>query len=293
MDAKTVASPPLSGCCCECLERVWRVERGEREAGKGRKSAERFFFFSGAHAFCLDFTEISRRPSSRWCVSEDERFESDRLGSRRSGLTSEVPRTLVMSVRYALRISVDDATEETPSAAYRSGSPEAVESGAAGIVAEAVLDERSRQKARGMCRRRASGRGCGGRIRDRTFRTEGRVASVVAVVRDARRRVRRVRRSDTARRDATRRWEDAAEENAGEENRRRTGETARPGTTRSRRSERNRRVSPAFWVNGVPLRDSFSFFRVPAWRHEKRRRKTQSCCASARHFAETSARARF
>lgn len=135
-----------------------------------------------------------------------------------------------MSVRYALRISVDDATEETPSAAYRSGSPEAVESGAAGIVAEAVLDERSRQKARGMCRRRASGRGCGGRIRGRTFRTEGRVASVVAVVRDARRRVRRVRRSDTTRRDATRRWEDAAEENAGEENRRRTGETARPGT---------------------------------------------------------------
>ena len=202
-------------------------------------------------------------------------------------------RTLVMSVRYALRISVDDATEETPSAAYRSVSPEAVESGAAGIVAEAVLDERSRQKkARGMCRRRASGRGCGGRIRGRTFRTEGRVASVVAVVRDARRRVRRVRRSDTARCDATRRWEDAAEENAGEENRRRTGETARPGTTRSRRSERNRRVSPAFWVNGVPLRDSFSFFRVPAWRHEKRRRKTQSCCASARHFAETSARAR-
>ena len=112
-----------------------------------------------------------------------------------------------------------------------------------------------------MCRRRASGRGCGGRIRGRTFRTEGRVASVVAVVRDARRRVRRVRRSDTARRDATRRWEDAAEENAGEENRRRTGETARPGTTRSRRSERNRRVSPAFWVNGVPLRDSFSFSR--------------------------------
>ena len=108
-----------------------------------------------------------------------------------------------MSVRYALRISVDDATEETPSAAYRSGSPEAVESGAAGIVAEAVLDERSRQKARGMCRRRASGRGCGGRIRGRTFRTEGRVAGVVAVVRDARRRVRRVRRSDTTRRDAT------------------------------------------------------------------------------------------
>ena len=224
------------------------------------------------------------------------------LGRRNARAMSEVNgarvdlatrRTLVMSVRYALRISVDDATEETPSAAYRSVSPEAVESGAAGIVAEAVLDERSRQKkARGMCRRRASGRGCGGRIRGRTFRTEGRVASVVAVVRDARRRVRRVRRSDTARCDATRRWEDAAEENAGEENRRRTGETARPGTTRSRRSERNRRVSPAFWVNGVPLRDSFSFFRVPAWRHEKRRRKTQSCCASARHFAETSARAR-
>lgn len=55
-----------------------------------------------------------------------------------------MPRTLVMSVRYALRISVDDATEETPSAAYRSGSPEAVESGAAGIVAEAVLDVTSK-----------------------------------------------------------------------------------------------------------------------------------------------------
>ena len=198
-------------------------------------------------------------------------------------------RTLVMSVRYALRISVDDATEETPSAAYRSGSPEAVESGAAGIVAEAVLDERSRQKARGMCRRRASGRGYGGRIRGRTFRTEGRVAGVVAVVRDARRRVRRVRRSDTTRCDATRRWEDAAEKNAGEEKRRRTGETA----SRSRRSERNRRVSPAFWVNGCPYEIPF---RVAAWRHVPRkayRRKTQSCCASARHFAETSARARF
>ena len=292
MDAKTVASPPLSGCCCECLERVWRVERGEREAGKGRKSAERFFFFQ-ALTRSVSISQKSRGVRRPCGASEDERFESDRLGSRRSGLTSEVPRTLVMSVRYALRISVDDATEETPSAAYRSGSPEAVESGAAGIVAEAVLDERSRQKARGMCRRRASGRGYGGRIRGRTFRTEGRVAGVVAVVRDARRRVRRVRRSDTTRCDATRRWEDAAEENAGEENRRRTGETARPGTTRSRRSERNRRVSPAFWVNGVPLRDSFSFFRVPAWRHEKRRRKTQSCCASARHFAETSARARF
>ena len=101
-------------------------------------------------------------------------------------------RTLVMSVRYALRISVDDATEETPSAAYRSGSPEAVESGAAGIVAEAVLDERSRQKARGMCRRRASGRGYGGRIRGRRG-TEGRVAGVFAAARGAGRRVRSVR----------------------------------------------------------------------------------------------------
>ena len=118
------------------------------------------------------------------------------LGRRNARAMSEVNgarvdlatrRTLVMSVRYALRISVDDATEETPSAAYRSGSPEAVESGAAGIVAEAVLDERSRQKARGMCRRRASGRGCGGRIRGRPLRTAGRVAGVVAVVRDARR----------------------------------------------------------------------------------------------------------
>ena len=56
-------------------------------------------------------------------------------------------RTLVMSVRYALRISVDDATEETPSAAYRSGSPESVESGAAGIVAGVSAKvERSRQR---------------------------------------------------------------------------------------------------------------------------------------------------
>lgn len=56
-------------------------------------------------------------------------------------------RTLVMSVRYALRISVDDATEETPSAAYRSGSPESVESGAAGIVAGvSAKEERSRQR---------------------------------------------------------------------------------------------------------------------------------------------------
>lgn len=195
----------------------------------------------------------------------------------------------MMSVRYALRISVDDATEETPSAAYRSGSPEAVESGAAGIVAEAVLDERSRQKARGMCRRRASGRGYGGRIRGRTFRTEGRVASVVAVVRDARRRVRRVRRSDTTRCDATRRWEDAAEENAGEENRRRTGETARPDRADRKGTDAFHRL---FGSTGARTRFLFALLRG-ATCHEKRRRKTQSCCASARHFAETSARARF
>ena len=176
-----------------------------------------------------------------------------------------------MSVRYALRISVDDATEETPSAAYRSGSPEAVESGAAGIVAEAVLDERSRQKARGMCRRRASGRGYGGRIRGRTFRTEGRVAGVVAVVRDARRRVRRVRRSDTTRCDATRRWEDAAEETQGRK-RRRTGETARPDRADRKGTDAFHRL---FGSTGARTRFLFALLRG-ATCHEKRRRKTQS-----------------
>ena len=188
-------------------------------------------------------------------VSEDERFESDRLGSRRSGLTSEVPRTLVMSVRYALRISVDDATEETPSAAYRSGSPEAVESGAAGIVAEAVLDERSRQKARGMCRRRASGRGYGGRIRGRTFRTEGRVAGVVAVVRDARRRVRRVRRSDTTRR-VTRR-DDGKTPPRKTQGRKRGGEPAKRLDPIAPIGKEPTRFT-GFLGQRVPVRDSFS-----------------------------------
>ena len=252
----------------------------------GGESAERFFF--QARFVCqIAFSRCDDRNLAA-SVSEDERFESDRLGSRRSGLTSEVPRTLVMSVRYALRISVDDATEETPSAAYRSGSPEAVESGATGIVAEAVLDERSRQKARGMCRRRASGRGYGGRIRGRTFRTEGRVAGVVAVVRDARRRVRRVRRSDTTRCDATRRWEDAAEENAGEEKRRRTGETARPDRADRKGTDAFHRL---FGSTGARTRFLFALLRG-ATCHEKRTGGKPKAAARARATSRRPARAR-
>lgn len=41
---------------------------------------------------------------------------------------------MVMRVRYALRISVDDATEETPRAAYRSGFSAGEACGAAGMV---------------------------------------------------------------------------------------------------------------------------------------------------------------
>ena len=87
---------------------------------------------------------------------------------------------MVMSVRYARRISVDVATEDTPSAAYRSGSPESVEARAAGIVAEAVSCETSgRVKRHAGC----ADEGCadaavgGGSVADGGRRVESRACS--------------------------------------------------------------------------------------------------------------------
>ena len=204
-----------------------------------------------------------------------------------------MPRTLVMSVRYALRISVDDATEETPSAAYRSGSPEAVESGAAGIVAEAVLDERSRQKAHAGCadEGRADAAAEGGSVAERFGRkVESRAWSRSCEMRG----VACVACVEVIRRDATRR-DDGKTPPRKTQGRKIGGEPAKR-LDRERPDRADRKGTDAFHrlFGSTGCRYEIPFlFRVPAWRHEKRRRKTQSCCASARHFAETSARARF
>lgn len=202
-------------------------------------------------------------------------------------------RTLVMSVRYALRISVDDATEETPSAAYRSGSPESVESGAAGILMSRVcLRKRSGhvKGARTMRRRRASGRG--GRSADPWRTEDGGSSRVRGRGLGAGRRARCVRRSDAReRRDdgKTRRGKRRKSENG----RRRTGETAR-GTIRSGRSEGNRRVSSGLdgSTGADPTHQLYSFPTGVAPSKSAAQGKP-TAGAGVRHSAETGARARF
>lgn len=200
-------------------------------------------------------------------------------------------RTLVMSVRYALRISVDDATEETPSAAYRSGSPESVESGAAGILMSRVcLRKRSGhvKGARTMRRRRASGRG--GRSADPWRTEDGGSSRVRGRGLGAGRRARCVRRSDAReRRDdgKTRRGKRRKSENG----RRRTGETARGrfdradrrGTDAFHRDSMGQRV-PTRRINYIP-------FRL-AWRSQKAQRRENPQPARASAIPRRPARAR-
>ena len=220
------------------------------------------------------------------------------LGRRNARAMSEVNgarvdlatrRTLVMSVRYALRISVDDATEETPSAAYRSGSPESVESGAAGIVAGVSAKRSGHVKgARTMRRRRASGRG--GRSADPWRTEDGGSSRVRGRGLGAGRRARCVRRSDAReRRDdgKTRRGKRRKSENG----RRRTGETAR-GTIRSA----DRRGTDAFHRDSmgqrVPTRRiNYIPFRL-AWRPQKAQRRENPQPARAFAIPRRPARAR-
>ena len=173
-------------------------------------------------------------------------------------------RTLVMRVRYARRISVDVATEETPSAAYRSGSPESAEAGAAGIVAEGWLES-------GHVKRHAGVPTKGERTRLRRAdpwrtETEGRVAGVLAVARGAGRRVRCVRRSDTR----ERRDDETPPRRTRREKGRRIGETSRPTDVLTiGRSERTR---PFHRLDGsVPnARDSF----LTAWTRGATKKRT-------------------
>ena len=177
-------------------------------------------------------------------------------------------RTLVMSVRYALRISVDDATEETPSAAYRSGSPESVESGAAGILMSRVcLRKRSGhvKGARTMRRRRASGRG--GRSADPWRTEDGGSSRVRGRGLGAGRRARCVRRSDAReRRDdgKTRRGKRSAKTGGGEPAKRLEDDSIGPIG-----GEQTRFIGTR-WVNGC--RPDASIIFLSDWRGALKKR---------------------